>query len=602
MESLPSNVLEKIVSLLPLTDQKAASLTCRKLYITLSQSIFLLKRRYILRESIAKTNFLFCDSNFINGRDSESTQLNLYSPSVSRCWSNWITSLSFKYSHPDPIELTFLLQKCPRLQSLDLTECDNLFDISLCTSTFLSEAADRNAISECLNSSTIKLTLANISTLNDVHLKNLFETFRGVRDIDLSGCLLDFNSSSVDCESSLTFANLLSLISGLGINSSFKKPCGGTLRLNSTSINDMSLSALATTPGLYLCGIYLDNCRELSDGGLLSLIMSNSVSNCLKEISCGYPGHRVTFRVAEALLKRFANTLTYVRLTNWSFLANPRICSLLQKCLAIEYLDVTSCFTCSNLLTRSFSLHFGRLTGLVLSGHSDLSDEDLNTIFKNLNGHLKLLDVSSCVCLTDLSLSAVYTYFPCLETLLARWCKGFTDSGICNIRTDISSVSDPGLFGLKNLKSVDLSDCGKITGSSFTCKYVGNFKMQKLQSFRIGRIGSLRGSILDSIPYIAPQLRILDISRSSADDETVKLLTYRLQNTLRELFVSGCENLTDQCLVNIFHNIPFLQILDVSFCSFISQEAVSTFRKSMPYLHYVKAIYIGSRLRSAQFI
>ncbi|TNN11705.1 F-box/LRR-repeat protein [Schistosoma japonicum] len=330
----------------------------------------------------------------------------------------------------------------------------------------------------------------------------------------------------------------------------------------------------------------------------MSLIMSDCVLNCLKEVSWGYPGYRVTFLVVEALLERFSHILTYVKLTKWSFKRSPRICSLLLKCLAIEYLDVASCYARPHFLVNSVSSESSRLTYLILSGHSDISDEDLNIILMNLTGRLKLLDISSCLQLTDVSLLAVYTYLPHLETLLAKWCYGFTDSGIQP--TYATGALHPGLFNMKRLKTVDLSDCRQITGSSFVFNKSSDFVMHGLTSLRIGRVGSLHKDVLILIPYIAPQLRVLDISRSLASDETIDLLTYKLCNTLRELFVTSCENLTDQSLSSILRNIPFLQILDVSFCPFISPEGVSIFKSSMPYLHYVKAIYIGSRLNSTE--
>ncbi|KAK4475539.1 hypothetical protein MN116_000820 [Schistosoma mekongi] len=598
METLPPNVLENIFLFLPLADQKSASLTCRRLYYTVSRSVFIVKRRYVLREPISKTCFLFCDPDFINGHYSDFIQLGIFRPATLRHWSNWLSNLSFKYSCPNPAELTLLLRNCTRLQSLDLTGCDCLFDKSFYGCVFLSDLTDRNAIRQCIGCCVTKLSLANISSLTNAHVKHLVETFYVVSDIDLSGCLFDFNSADIYCEDNLTFASFLTVINDLKCNNNFKQACGGTLRLNSTSINDTSLFALATTSGLHLCGIYLDNCRELSDNGFMSLIMSDSVLNCLKEVSWGYPGYRVTFLVAEALLERFSYILTYVKLTKWSFQASSRVSSLLLKCLAIEYLDVASCFARPHFLVNSVSSESSRLTNLILSGHSNMSDEDLNIILTNLNGRLKLLDISSCLQLTDISLLAVYIYLPNLETLLAKWCDGFTDSGIQP--TYAAGVLHPGLFNMKCLKSVDFSDCRQITGSSFVSNNSGDFVMHELTSLRIGRVGSLHKNVLVLIPYIAPQLRVLDISRSLANDKTIDLLTCKLCNTLRELFITSCDNVTDQSLSSILHNIPFLQILDVSFCPFISPKGVSIFRRSMPYLYYARAIYVGSRLDSTE--
>nr|CAH8871612.1 unnamed protein product [Trichobilharzia regenti] len=592
-------VLENIVSLLPLPDQKSVSLTCWRLYYTVSRKVFLLRRRFILREPLSNTSFLFCKQSDKCGSGENLYLADSVLPSTV-CWASWVTSLSLKDTHPNPADLAFILRSCSRLVSLDLTGCDSLFNKTLGADLFLSNALERDAIRECLGSTLTKLTLANISSLSDENLENLFATFQSLSDIDLSGCLFDFNLTNVNLRRILTFPRFLSLVSNLEIESKFKQPCGGVLHLNSTSVSDESLRALAAIPGIHISGIYLDNCRELSDTGYLYLMMSDSVFNCLKKVSFSYPGPSVTCRVVEVLLERFSHILTYVKLSKWLFPANSRVPPLFKRCSALEYLDVSSCFTSPKLLVNSVSSAFTQLTSLVLSGYSGLLDEDLNCILKGLACCLKSLDISSCLNLTDVSLSSVCTYSPYLETFVASWCRGFTDSGIRNLSSNALETENRSLFSLKHLKSVNLCDCSRITGSSFLCNTSDSLNLYDLRSLRIGRIGSLDGSVLLSVPSIAPQLHVLDISRSSADDKTIEVLTTKLSNTLRELFVSGCEHLTDQALSSILTNIPFLRTLDISFCPYISPKAVLLFKSSMPYLYYLKSIYVGSYLKSAR--
>lgn len=109
----------------------------------------------------------------------------------------------------------------------------------MCRSVFLSDPGDRHTVSKCLDSSLTKLSLTNISTFIDAHLKNLLKEFHDIYDPDLSGCLFDFNFSSVDRKSYSTFFNFISHSNGLEMNSNFKQTCGGTFRLNSTSVNEV---------------------------------------------------------------------------------------------------------------------------------------------------------------------------------------------------------------------------------------------------------------------------------------------------------------------------------------------------------------------------
>ncbi|KAF7257393.1 hypothetical protein EG68_05664 [Paragonimus skrjabini miyazakii] len=614
MEVLPLEVLERICYFLPTIDQKSAALTCRRLYSAVFRPLLLFQRRFVFREPIERTKFLFetlqkydawgcLDSNPRAFKEVLPDAL----PSIpfrTFYWARFISKVTFANISPDSHYLTEFLANCVNLQSLDLNGCNCLFTSNSkeeLPASFLSKAKDRQRLLSTVGRSLRCLSLAHLCTINDADVAHVLSTFPLINDLDLSGCFISFGSREIlshtstrlPVQSRLSFKTVIKELRSLVCCVSTHDWKAVTLRVNATGIDDDSLCELASANYIHLGGLFLDNCRNLTDRGLLGFLVSQAPFGCLREFSMGFPGPDVTPIAASEVIKRVGTSLTFLRLSKWPSLPE-NFCSLLKRCQNINHLDCSLCV----VDLHSFShvlLNFRCLTSLNLSGYCDLSDANVSVLSHCLQHQLSYLDISSCTKLTDISLSVIYSHFSiCLEVLLANWCKGFSDAGLVGDLGKVDSTScDIGL--LKCLKHLNLSDCHQITGHSLSALSDSPHSFfQNLVSLRLGRVSYLTNQIILKISSQAPLLQTFDVSRSELDDQTLEKVGSYLSNHLRYLHVAGCENLTDHSLLTLRIRIPFLRFLDVSFCPHICQEALVDFKASMSYLCDIKTLYTGS--------
>ncbi|KAA3678269.1 F-box and leucine-rich repeat protein 9 [Paragonimus westermani] len=614
MELLPLEVLERIFYFLPTFDQKSTALTCRRLYSAVFRPLFLFQRRFVFREPIERTNFLF--ENLQKYEEwshidsdprafKEALPITLPSrPFGAFYWAPFISKVTFANVSPDPYYLTEFLVNCVNLHSLDLNGCNCLFTSSSkgdLPASFLSKAKDRQRLSSTVGRSLRCLSLAHLCTVDDVDFAHVLSTFPLINDLDLSGCFISFGSRELSSHtggrlplhSRLSFKTVLKELRSLVSCVCTHDWKAVTLRVNATEIDDDSLCELASANYIHLGGLFLDNCRNLTDHGLLGFLVSQAPFGCLREFSMGFPGPDVTSIAASEILKRVGASLTFLRLSKWPSLPE-NFCSLLKPCRNINHLDCSLCTVDLNSFSHVL-VNFRCLTSLNLSGHCNLSDANVSVLSYCLQHQISYLDISSCMKLTDISLSVICSHFStCLEVLLANWCKGFSGAGIIG---DLGKVDPTGydIRLLKCLKHLNLSDCHQITGHSLSALSDSPHSFfQNLVSLRLGRISFLTNRIILSISSQAPLLQTFDVSRSELDDQTLEKVSLYLSNHLRYLYVAGCENLTDHSLLTLKIRIPFLRFLDISFCPHICHESLVDFKASMPYLCDIKALYTGS--------
>ncbi|TPP65846.1 F-box and leucine-rich repeat protein 14 [Fasciola gigantica] len=636
MESLPYEVLETLFSFLPLVDQKSVKLTCRRFYHALSRPLFLSSYRYVLREGIEDSSFLFTEG--VNQELSESRDIrSLPSPhdkwalqsqtctqnhhsstipaSASSKFSEWgrfVTDLSFEGRDVNSYSLTALLSVCLNLCSLDISGCNSLFDTRYkvvgCSNRvregrFLEKEPERYQLRNSVGISLQRISLANITSLQNEDVLHILQTFLHVRDIDLSGCFIDSTAhvgsngiSNLIVRPQLSFRSFLSALRDLSVNCFGGVPLCFNLRLNSTDITDRDVESLCCCKHVQLRGISVDNCHNLTDRGITALFSSVHLVNQLNEFSIGLPSPDVTFSAVLPYLKVVGPNLKRLSFSKLPISSKTHLSSLVSNCCNVEHLDISSC--CAGFIGWSeylwMNLHY--ISSLDLSGHFTLSDDDVSVMSLCLRDRLKYLNVSSCMKLTDISLEVIFRNFSSsLEVLNANWCKGFSDVGV--LGTNRTSGSVTGFSACTRLKELNFSDCHQVTGRSFRSSsdsYIPLF--HNLVHLYLGRVGHFQGDDLVSLCNSAPFLQSLDVSRSSVDDCSLNIVFNKLDRTLRKINLSGCEELTDLSLKNLAERIPYFRVLDVSFCPHISQKSLQEFKACMPYLSELKALYVGASL------
>ncbi|CAH8431472.1 unnamed protein product [Dicrocoelium dendriticum] len=608
MEALPFEVLECIFNFLPLSDQKSASLTCRKFYAVATQPKFLSRRRFVLREPIDQIQFLFTSHGVLESHcccfapgcylcDVSNTHGDAPAKSVNTPhWAQFISRLSLVDTQITAPDLFRLLGHCTQLQSLDLSGCSSIFH----------DGAQDFVVSPTRNVSTLRgsvgrslrhLSLAHVTSVTDVYFQQLMSLFPRIEDIDLSGCPINFShlpllTSSSSC-TYLSFGTLLNELIVLFRDQAFVSNRAITLRLNSTELDDSALGELAAADSVRFRGIYIDNCHKVTDDGVFNFTHYQASFGCLQEFSFSFPGPDITSKSLIRILKCFSPTLTYLCLSRWP--TSDYLSSAFSCCHNLEHLDLSSCYVYSQFRLNGLWRHFHCLTSLNLSARPDLTDADILALCTQLSNRIKFLDVSFCTSLTDLALEAICSGFSeSLQVLIANWCKGFSDNGMLG-RLNTTEAQFTGISSLHRLEQLNLCDCPQITGCCFWDAHrLFDRSSHNLTSLRLGRVSALENRAVLSLIDAAPSLRVLDISRAEIDDDTLDRVAFKLSMHLRQLHLAGCEQLTDVSLRSLAFRIPSLQLLDVSFCPRISRNALSEFHKCMPRLRELNALYTGA--------
>ncbi|GAA42002.2 F-box and leucine-rich repeat protein 14 [Clonorchis sinensis] len=505
-------------------------------------------------------------------------------------WAFFVRRLSFGNVAINPQLFTELLSNSVNLQSLDLSGNSSLFSHPF---GMKPDMFGNDLCRETVGRNLRKLSLANLS-LTEGNVALMLDLFPLIDDLDLSGCMFDFSDSTTDRRSAteltpqcLSFSTILHIIHLRNSKREIsEQPL--VLRLNSTDINDLALSALGRT--LRLRGIFLDNCRNLTDWGICDFITSQAPFKCMREFSFGHPGPDVSGRAWTTIVTELGDELTFLRLSKWPKISQ-RCHRSLENFRSIRHID----FSLSLSINIS-GVHwqgFNHLTALNLSGHNYLTDSEASAFISGLRNQLNYLDISCCTHLSDNTLYQLsFHQYDSLEALIANWCSGFTNAGILGCSTEDGRYL-PGISSLKRLKTLNMSDCRHITGFAFSFPPLPLCFSKNLTSLKLARVSLIKGHIVRGIAYSAPVLEVLDIARSDIDDHTVEEISAKLSYHLRELNVSGCENLTDKSLCHLSANLPFLRALDVSFCPNITQEGIKAFREIMPYLSDFKCLYSG---------
>ncbi|XP_059237434.1 F-box/LRR-repeat protein 20-like isoform X2 [Mustela nigripes] len=272
------------------------------------------------------------------------------------------------------------------------------------------------------------------------------------------------------------------------------------------------------------------------------------------------------------------------------------------------------------------------LASLSLAYCSSLKDASVFSLIPVLGLSLRVLDLSSCVALTNRTLQAICTCLTHLSVLRLAWCTELQDWGLlglgepseepaqepqehlrAKLRRNLRSRSffpqlhqeldhqasvpkdpsaqpqGPSLLMLRALQELDLTACSKLTDASLAKV----LQFPELRRLSLSLLPALTDKGLVAVARGCPSLERLVLSHCSLLSDEGWAQAARSWPRLQHLNLASCGQLTEQTLDTIGQACKQLRMLDVAMCPHISMAAVRHLRAQLPQVTCIQSRYVG---------
>ncbi|XP_073911957.1 uncharacterized protein isoform X6 [Castor canadensis] len=428
-----------------------------------------------------------------------------------------------------------LILGCPALRTLDLSGCNSLFTSGM----LLAQPETAQRVRQAL-SGLCELILADLRDLTDHSFNQLSSCVPSLERLSLAYCHLTFErdptrgsaGAQVSSPFQLSFRNLLQ----------FVKEHAGRLRaldLSGTGLPPEALKALGQVAGLQLRELSLHSCRDLSTEAVATLC-------------CQQPG------------------LTSLDLSGCSDLTDG---ALLAVSRGLQHL-------------RRLSL--GKLQRLTDAGCTALGALQ----------ELQSLDMAEC-CLVSgrelaQALSSGHRAPPPLTTLRLAYCSSLKlhpelEYQVSDAEDPSPKSQGPSLLVLQALQELDLTACSKLTDASLAKV----LQFPQLRQLSLSLLPALTDMGLVAVARGCPSLECLALSHCSHLSDEGWAQAARSWPRLQHLNLSSCSQLTEQTLETIRQVCKQLRVLDVAMCPGINMAAVRQFQAQLPQVTCIQSRFVG---------
>ncbi|XP_045299017.1 exocyst complex component 3-like protein isoform X7 [Leopardus geoffroyi] len=629
-ESLPQEMLTYILSFLPLSDQKEASLVSRAWYCAAQNALRETNVQYNIPVSSASLpaikslglRGITCIS-LTNLDDSPASHEVL--ECVAYHLGPHLQSLCLSGGSPSEAAFVALILGCPALRILDLSGCNSLFTSGM----LLAQPETAQRVQQVL-SGLCELNLAGLWDLTDLSFNRLSSCAPRLERLSLAYCHLTFELGPAwgslgpqdSSPSQLSFHNLLRFV---------KERAGSlhALDLSGTGLLPEALQALGQVAGLQLQELSLHGCQDLSTEAVAALcrLQSGLISLDLGGCSGLADGALVAISQGLGHLQRLS-LRKLQRLTDAG-------CTALGDLQELQSLDLAECCLVSGwgLAQALGSGHRAPapLASLSLAYCASLKDASVLSLIPVLSPSLRVLDLSSCVALTNRTLQAISAYLTHLSVLRLAWCKELRDWGLlglgepseeptqepqdhlrAKLRRNLRSRSlfpqlhqelehqasgpkeppqpqGPSLLMLRALQELDLTACSKLTDASLAKV----LRFPQLRQLSLSLLPALTDKGLVAVAKGCPSLEHLVLSHCSLLSDEGWAQAASSWPRLRHLNLSSCSQLTEQTLDTIGQACKQLRMLDVSMCPGISMAAIRHFQAQLPQVACIQSRFVG---------
>ncbi|XP_023379295.1 F-box/LRR-repeat protein 2 isoform X4 [Pteropus medius] len=539
-ELLPPEMLTYILSFLPLSDQKEASLVSRAWYRAAQNALRETNVRYKIPvssaslpgiKSLGLRGISCIGLTNLDGSPASHQVLQ----SVAYHLGPHLQSLCLGGGSPTEASFVALILGCPALRSLDLSGCNSLFVSGM----LLAQPETAQRVQQAL-SGLRELNLAGLQNLADLSFNRLSSCAPYLERLSLAYCHLTFElgpaqGSRVPQESSpsqFSFRNLLRFVKERASRLH-------ALDLSGTGLLPEALQALGQVAGLQLQELSLHSCRDLSTEAVAALCHQQPGLTFLDLSGCSELTDGALLAVSRGLQHlQHLNLRKLQRLTDAG-------CTALGGLWELQSLDMAECCLVSG---RELALALGSVRGTPPP-------------------------------LTSLSLAYCSSLKP--HQKLEHQASGPKDPS--------SQPQGPSLLMLQALQELDLTACSKLTDTSLAKV----LQFPQLRQLSLSLLPALTNKGLVAVAKGCPSLERLALSHCSLLSDEGWAQAARCWPRLQYLNLSSCSQLTEQTLDTIGQACKQIQMLDVAMCSGISMAAVRRFQAQLPQVTCIQSRFVG---------
>ncbi|OTA53090.1 RNI-like protein [Hypoxylon sp. EC38] len=373
-------------------------------------------------------------------------------------------------------------------------------------------------------------------------------------------------------------------------------------------VNDGSVMPLAVCTRVER--LTLTNCQNLTDSGLIPLVRSNQHLLALdisgdinitenSIIAIAENCHRLQGlnvsnckQISTESMVQLAENCKYIKrlkLNDCEQLNDSAIVAFANNCPNILEIDLHQCSNIGNepvtaLLAKGQSLRELRLANCDLINDGAFLSLPSNKIYE----HLRILDLTSCVRLTDRAVERIIDVAPRLRNLVLAKCSNITDSAVY-------AISRLG----KNLHFLHLGHCRHITDEAVKrlvqccnriryidlgcCTHLTDESVIQLSRLpKLKRIGLVKcSSITDESMYALAGANRHGQSRRNTTGNTSRRHEYHT-GSLERVHLSYCTNLTLPSIIKLLNCCPKLTHLSLTGVPAFLRDDLEIFCREAP--------------------
>nr|XP_012602710.1 F-box/LRR-repeat protein 13 isoform X1 [Microcebus murinus] len=331
--------------------------------------------------------------------------------------------------------------------------------------------------------------------------------------------------------------------------------CPGILFLNLSNTN-ITNRTMRLLPRHFhnLQNLSLAYCRKFTDKGLQYL---NLGSGCHKLIYLDLSG---CTQISVQGFRNIANScsgIMHLTINDMPTLTDNCVKALVEKCL---HITSVSFIGAPHLSDGAFqALSTCNLKKIRFEGNKRITDTCFKCMgknFPNMN-HVYMVD---CKGITDSSLRALSPLKQLTVLNLAN-CVRIGDIGLRNFLDGPASI---------NIRELNLSNCVHLSDTSVIKL---SDRCPNLHYLSLRNLEHLTYLGIEHIIYILP---LVSVDLSGTDISNEGLMTLSRHKKLKELSLSECYRITDVGIQGFCKNSLILELLDVSYCTQLSDDIINT--------------------------